>query len=672
MAKKDKQNGMGAPALENQSPSNSSESKVPQTIWERLSSGWMPHILIAVLGLVLYANTFNHEYALDDELIVCGNEYVLQGVGGIKSIMTGDIFDSYNKSIHAEANLAGGRYRPFSLATFAIEQEFIGTQEAFDPEAWDVNHNKVGDPGEDLNRDGVFNEKDVKVKGMAFRHVNNVILYIMSISILFMFLSRFFFKDNKLLALLVCLLFLVHPIHTEVVANVKSRDEILSLMFMVLTLHYSFLWYEMRKPKLLLWACAFYMIALLSKEYGVTLLVIIPISMYVYYKELKLKDITALIIGIFVTFMIYYALRSSVVLSLGDTAKQDSELLNNPFKDATVVQAWATKIYINLKYFGLLLFPYQLSCDYSFNVIPFRTFVNPEVWISAAVFIGLGVSILLTIIRRSWLAFPFMMILLNLVLINNFLFNIGATMGERLVYHSSLGICILVVAGAWYVLQKANMAKPVIVSVIIVPLLILGALKTIARNPAWKNNITLYTTDVKTYPNSTMLNGNACISLFDMSNMPMYKNREKGLLDTATIYGYKALSLHPGYFYTHMNLGLVKAKQGLMDSAAYFWLKAKELSPYEKQLPSLLDNAAAYYYNKAMSFFNNNQLDEAMNLLQKAHQIKPNDHRPLYFIGMIYLRKGNTTLARDSWKQALTFAPGDTILLKAIQDIANK
>ncbi|MBK7763718.1 MAG: tetratricopeptide repeat protein [Bacteroidetes bacterium] len=650
------------------------EASIPKvanlSFWDKLTHGWMPHIIIAVLGFVLYANTFQHEYALDDELIVCGNDYVLQGTAGINSIMTGDIFDSHNKQLNAEANLAGGRYRPFSLATFAVEQEFIGTQEAYNPDAWDKNQNKVGDVGEDANGDGVFNDKDAKVKGMSFRHINNVLLYILSISILFMFLSRFFFKDQKLLALLVALLFMAHPIHTEVVANVKSRDEILSLLFMVLTLHFSFLYVETKKMKLIVYACISYMIALLSKEYGVTLLIILPASIYVYYKDVKLKSLATLFIGIGITFMIYYALRSSVVLDLGENAKQDSELLNNPFKDAVGVEAIATKIFINLKYFLLLLFPVKLSCDYSFKVIEFRTFANPEVWVSALVLITLAASILFTLKKRNWLAFPLLFILMHMLLINNFFFNIGATMGERLVYHSSLGVCILIVYGLHQFLQKMKVSNPAIISVLVLPLLLAYSMRTIARNPAWKNNITLYTTDVKTYPNSTMLNGNACISLFDMSNMPVYKSREKNLLDSASTYGYKALSLHPGYFYTHINLGLVKAKQGNMDSATYHWLKAREMSPYEKQLPAFLDNAAAHYYNKGMGFFNQNQLAEALKEFNRAHEIKPNDHRPLYFIGMVQFRQGNFRQAKEAWTKAISFAPGDANLQKALQDVA--
>ncbi len=649
----------------NQSENNAS-------FWQKLTQGKMPYIIISILGLVLYANTFNHEYALDDDLIVCGNTYVLRGVDGIGDIMKNDIFDSYNKSLNAEANLAGGRFRPFSLATFAIEQEFIGTMpDGIKDDSWDLNKNKIQDANEDINHDGVFNDKDPKTKGMAFRHINNVLLYILSVCLLYLFLSRFFFIENKLLALLTAILFLAHPIHTEVVANVKSRDEILSLMFMILTMHFSFLYVETKKMKNLIWALVCYFIALLSKEYGATLLIILPVSLYVYYKKFKFSDVPALLIGLVITFGIYYAMRSSVVLGLGDNAKQDAELLNNPFMSATAIQAIATKIFINLKYFILLLMPMTLSCDYSYNVIPFRTFANPEVWLSLVILIGLAVATVITLRKRSWLVIPLLFILMHLILINNFLFNIGATMGERLVYHSSFGVCILIVYGWYYLFNNIIKVNPQYVTFALLPLIAFYSIKTIARNPAWKNNQTLYLTDVKSYPNSTMLNGNACISLFDMSNMPINKAREKGLLDSANMYGLKALQLHPGYFYTHLNLGLVKAKQGDMDSATYHWLKAREMSPYEKKLPEFLDGSAAYYYNKGVNFVNQNQYQDALTQLNKAHEIKPNDHRPLYYLGLTYYKMNNFSKAKEMWSKGLSFAPNDSVLQNSVKSVAN-
>ncbi len=648
------------------------ETQTTNSVWNKLTTGFMPYAMIAILGLILYANTFHHEFALDDELIICENSYVLRGVDGLGDIFKSDIFDSYYKSIHAEANMSGGRYRPFSLATFAIEQQFIGTlSDGIKDDSWDINKNNIGDANEDINHDGVFNVKDTKTKGMAFRHINNVLLYILSVCILYLFLSRFFFKENKLLALLTALLFLVHPIHTEVVANVKSRDEILSLMFMVLTLHFSFLYTEAKKMKHLLWALICFFIALLSKEYGVTLLLIIPASLYVYDQHFKFSNVRPLLLGLLITFGIYFAIRSSIVISLADNAVQDNELLNNPFMSATAEQAMATKLFIHLKYFILLLTPYSLSSDYSYNAIAFRTFANPEVWLSIVLLTGFVIAIIVAYRKRNWLLIPLLFMSLPILLINNFFFNIGATMGERFVYHSSLGMCILLVYGLYYIMTVVVKTKPQYVVLALLPVFILYSIKTIARNPAWKNNVILYLTDVKTYPNSMMLNSNASVSLFDLSAMPANESRKKGLLDSSNMYGLKALQLNPRNYTTYLNLGLVKATQGDMDSATYHWLKAKELSPNEQRLPGLLQISASYYYNKGVDFYTVQKYDEALVFLNIANKLGPRDPTPYYYLGMVYNGQKKFSQAKEIWSKGLSFAPNDSSLQMVLKEIKN-
>ncbi|KXK42752.1 MAG: hypothetical protein UZ11_BCD004001132 [Bacteroidetes bacterium OLB11] len=210
----------------------------PMKWYEKMTSGWIPYVVFALLSLGIYSNTFNAQFALDDDIVICKNEYVLQGTKGMTDIFSKDLFDSFYKQMNTTAQLAGGRYRPLSVATFAIEQEFIGTRDNanFEQNIWDTNQNGIEDPSEDINKDGLFNDKDFRSKGFGMRHINNVLLYIASVSFLFLFLSNVVFKKNKLLAFIISLLFLAHPIHTEVVANVKSRDEIMSFLFMMLSL----------------------------------------------------------------------------------------------------------------------------------------------------------------------------------------------------------------------------------------------------------------------------------------------------------------------------------------------------------------------------------------------------------------------------------------------------
>lgn len=657
-----------------------------------ITKGFIPYLLIAIIGIAVYANTFNHEYALDDDIVICKNEYVMQGLAGIPKIMTSDVFESFYTQMNTTAQLSGGRYRPFAIATYAIEQEFLGTmpKDGALPKAWDldkdgkisaaervtgflnsradINKNGKNDPDEDINGDGLFNDKDSKIRGMGFRHVNNVILYAFSVCMIYLFLSSFFFKNNKWFALLVSLLFLVHPVHTEVVGNVKSRDEILSLLFIVLTLHKSFRYMETLQNKHLIWACIAYFFAMMSKEYGFILVPLLAISYYFYFPNRKLTDYVKPLFSLGAVFIFYYVVVRMGIAGImaGKSDLQDTELLNNPYLLAEADQIKPTQMFMHIKYFFLMLFPTTLSCDYSYNVIPYKNWANPGVFASLILVVGGIYALLRTSLRKSWLAFAIGFTLLPMFLVDNLVFNIGATMGERLVYHSSLGFMMLLLWAVYELAKKLKVAP--MMAVTVVGLLFAGyyAFKTIERNPAWKNDITLHLTDVKTMPESTMLNGNACTRLIELAEMPKNASISKRLLDSAKIYGYKSLQLHDRFVNSYLNMGIIYAKQNNIDSAAVFWNKVEQFYPNHPQLLLIKQNLSTNFMNKAMEYVQKKDFPNAMIELKKAYAKNPKDINLLNNLGGVSYNMGDFVSAKDYWNQALAISPSDTNVLRGI------
>src|SRR6188508_3426380 len=119
-----------------------------------------PFIVIILLGLIFNLTSLHNEYALDDGIIIHQNDHVIKGLSGIKGIMTKDAYESFYRRMNATDQLAGGRYRPLSVVSFAIEQEFIGAYktglypsktDATNFNCWDLNENNVNDKEEDLN-----------------------------------------------------------------------------------------------------------------------------------------------------------------------------------------------------------------------------------------------------------------------------------------------------------------------------------------------------------------------------------------------------------------------------------------------------------------------------------------------------------------------------------------
>jgi hypothetical protein len=263
--------------------------------WYAFDSFKLQAIVLIIIGLVCFANSFKSEYALDDEAIILKNQYVQQGFQGIPQILSSDALASFYKQNGSDQELSGGRYRPLSIVTFAIEQQLLDSTITDD------------------NTQLLVNKDVLPAKGLTYeRHVTNVVLYILTVLALLYFLRQFIFKEQPLIPFLTCLLFLIHPVHTEVVANIKSRDEILSFLFFILTFIKAFQYYETQQKKHLYFAVLFYSLALLSKEYAISILILLPMLFYIVKKDALSKSLVRTI-PFFIVAFVYVLIRISIV-----------------------------------------------------------------------------------------------------------------------------------------------------------------------------------------------------------------------------------------------------------------------------------------------------------------------------------------------------------------------
>ncbi len=577
-------------------------------------------IIVAALAIICYINSVPNESAHDDTMVIVQNEYTLEGFTGIPDILTKDAYDSYYKQFNSGNQLAGGRYRPLSIVTFAIEQQFFG---AVPKEKMDSF----------LNHPMVFGKKDPQEERfnsqMHVRHFINVLLYALCAVVLLYFLRFIVFRNNFIIALIATIIFIVHPIHTEVVANVKSRDEIMSLIFMCLTMVYAFKYQEDKQNKNLIWSLVLFFLAFLSKEYAFTLLGLIPLGLILFNKTSFSKSILATIPFAGMT-VLYLMLRFSIVgPASGDAA---SEILNNPYFFAKPGQKLPTEIATSLDYLKLLIWPYPLSADYSFNTIPYKDATHPMVLLSLVVHLGLVATMILffkkalTFVKPAIanskiilsaknlatpensdngdneyigiICFAIAFYLLHLLMICNIFLDIGATMGERLIFHSSVGFSIavafLLYKGAEK-LKPENMGKMALV-VIVAVITGLGTYGCILRNPDWKNDFTLFTHDLKVVPNSVLVNANVAAALIDHADFEkdtLHKDMDihEGikLLD-------KAIELHPTYVASYLNRALAYFKLQQPDSEAVNLDKVSAMFPNHPKLPEMYYNVGVMYY----------------------------------------------------------------------------
>jgi tetratricopeptide (TPR) repeat protein len=702
-------------------------------------------IIVALLAFAFYCNSFSNEFAHDDGIVIVKNEYVLEGFAGIPAILTKDAYDSYYRQLNTSNQLSGGRYRPLSIVTFAIEQQFLG---ATAPEHVDsvlkqtISYGVTGPSQQKL------------VSNMHVRHVFNVLWYMLSVVVLLYFLRYIVFRKEPIMALIAAVLFTIHPIHTEVVANVKSRDEIMSLLFMCSTFIFAFRYDEDKTKKWLLAAgMVSYMFAFLSKEYAITMMALLPLAFYIFKGYSFPKSIQSILPYALVT-SVYVAIRVNVMAppygNDGDpmmdliitkfpflaiiagiyaiysyikpekpgktdqelfmknvfvflpyfafaglylfqryhaippvVASAGKEVLNNPYVYAEGTQKLATEIASTMSYLRMLIFPFPLSADYSYAQIPYKDFTNPLVWISIAVHaVLIGIMIMFfpkrqslpsvpsaqqksstpIVTGRGIICFALAFYFLHLLLVCNIIFDIGATLGERLIYHSSVGFAIaaayLLYKGALKI-QPAAIGQKALAGLMTVLILLCGT-ETISRNANWKNDAALFTHDIKVVPNSVLVNANVAASYITMADYAKDSTeRKKYLMDAVAILNH-TLDIHKTFVAAYLNRGIAWYKLGEVDKCVENINHVKQLYPTYPTLPGMYKLICDYYLKIGWDQYGKfGKYMDAVEVYKKGLQVDSASVDLWYNMGGAYYTDKKFPEAISCFKTALKYQPNN-------------
>ena len=178
------------------------------------------YLLIPLVVFFLYGNTLFNDYSLDDELVIRDNLKIHQGIKGIPEILT---------THYSSIGDIRFEYRPVVLITFALEYSLWG-------------------------------------ENPFYSHLINIILYIILLFVIFKVLQLSFKDYSILFIFLILLLYATHPIHTEVVASLKNRDELLSSLFGFLFIYYILIFLDKQKIIFVVSALIFLFLGVLSKK----------------------------------------------------------------------------------------------------------------------------------------------------------------------------------------------------------------------------------------------------------------------------------------------------------------------------------------------------------------------------------------------------------------------
>jgi tetratricopeptide (TPR) repeat protein len=650
-------------------------------------------LLLLLIGSAFYFNSLSDEYALDDGVMIKENSYVLEGFKGLGKIFSKHTMAAYYEKNHAKDEFEGGRYRPLSVATFAIEQSLFGMNPG-DYVTFETDSGKFKD-GKITGLDAFYvvveypgpggTKLTDKVPGSRIssfhtettaRHVSNVLIYLLTIAFVFYFLREQVFRDNPDLGFLCALIFAIHPIHTEVVDNIKSRDELLALLFVISTFVFAFKNAEKRNPAHLFLGLASLFLALLSKEYGFILFALLPLFFYIVQKKSAGNSVLAAL-PYFAVMVVVFIIRMKIIPLTTASSFHATEVLNNQYIAAHgFEEKFASKISVLARYLWLLIFPYRLCVDYSYNQIPFFHFRDLLFWFSLLVHIGIVAATIILFRRRHILSFFLLFYLAHLFLISNLWVEIGTTLGERLIYLPSFAFSVILGYGLYLCfanIEEKNTRRYMLLGISAI-LIILCGFRVITRNRDWKNDASIFTHDLALAPNSILVNGNAGKGSIDMSNIPENKLREAELVKLAIPPLRHALALHPTYINGYLNLGVAYFKLGMLDSTYANWLRGHEMSPNNP----LMGQYANVFASRGLAAARKNDLLGAIDLLSKAVNIDPNNPDTWANLGGAYYTVHNFEYAKQCWEAALKLNPNHSeasrgyAALRAMMESAGK
>jgi len=577
-------------------------------------------LLLAVIAFVLYLNTLGHDYTHDDFSVIKENTVVTQGPGAIPTILSSTYRYGYQ-------GMNDGTYRPLSLIMFAIEWSFA-------PDS----------PG--------------------LGHFINVLLYALTAWLLFSLLVKLMKNYNMIIPFITTLLFIVHPLHSEVVASIKSRDEIMCFLLCLLVLRYVFIYMEEKKTSQLVIAALCFFLALLSKETAITMLAIIPLTIF-FFSGNDLSKSLKTTAAFLIPAVIFLAIRAKIIGG-GDgnaIAMADNVIAGAP----NIVVRMSTAFHVLGQYIKLLIFPVPMLSDYSLNVIPLVKFSDLFSIGGLLFHVGIGIYAIKKFMSKDIVAYAILFYLVTLALFSNVIILIGATMAERFIYFPSLGYC-LAIAVLLGRLTKTDMKEgfsdaAIMFKANIKLFAIVGtaglaySFMTVDRNADWKNNYTLYSKDVVTGKESYRMHyyyGRTLIK--DIAPAEADTNKRKLLFDEGIAEMKEAIRILPTYSDAHSQLGVAYTRINRFDKAIESYEAGIKLNP----------NDAIGINNMASVFFSQGRMGDAINAYNNVIRLNPRYVDAYVNLGSCYGTLKEFNNAISAFQKALAIEPTNTKALMYI------
>lgn len=363
------------------------------------------------------------------------------------------------------------------------------------------------------------------------------------------------------------LLFAVHPIHVEAVANIVGRAELMCAAGVV-----GALVLMARRPLTggrAAGVVACLVLALLSKEQGMLLPLMLLLVAAVRWlersgapaAEAERRNGMLLAFSVCVVLAAYVVARETFIRFYWNRNLLDWTA--NPLVRSRGIHQWLMPLALLGRYAALMVVPLRLSPNYGGTVIGHvARWDDPYGWVGAAVVLGWVMLVAgATIKRRWWVLFCLLSLALVYGLVSNVATLIGTIFGERLMYLPSVFVLVLVGMTAARLPRRGVAAA---VSVLVG----LGTLRAVTYAGLWNDRVGFYETALREQPRSVeiaLLLGNEL--------------RLRGELDRAERVLAQARAATPDYWLVYNYSALVALEQGRFDEAEGFLRRSMALEP---------------------------------------------------------------------------------------------
>ena len=551
-------------------------------------------LLAALLALVVYANSLRNDLVYDDGPVIVANEAAHHPTHWRALFFT--------KSWGNELS-----YRPLTVWTFALDFALHGLHP--------------------------FGYHLVNVIGHAAVAAGLVIVAAA-------------LGASPLAAGMAGVLFAVHPVHTESVANVVGRAELLAAGWVLLALLLQ------RRAAMAGWpltgiaaAAGAYGLALLSKENAIALIALMPLadlvfsdgrSPWLFLRRLRGRR-SLFYVGLCIVTAVYAALRRTALGGFVGDIHTVARWMNPTARAATAIRV-LTALKVQALAGWLLIAPVHLSADYSHPRIPLVAGLAEPGAIAGAIVAAGVLAIAVVLWSRAGVAFFWLCLsVFSYGVVSNILFPIGTIFAERVLYLPSAGFCVLL---AMLIEEAATSGGRRTAFGFLAGLVVLWSALTVLRNPVWHDDLAFGQELVRTAPESAHAHdtlGNTLAAL---------GRREAALPEFA-----EALRIDPedkgSLFDWSVNRAVILTDQEEFSAALDAADQAVAVRP---ELP-------AGYVERGLALRGLQRLDEAQSAFEEALRLDPRRPEALLDLAAVALDKADFALAAATFERLIAVAP---------------